>query len=159
VAYENTLGKPRGYWQVGCDWREVLMSIEQAIHEIIADVSNPDAVALLALLPASRIATGENHDQTFPYASVSLESNAPEYRANKGGTRRPVIRFQVWHDDHAEGVAIRTAIETLFENKSFETTTKDLISTRHENSLAIQEDDGSWQFLIDVQTITKPPQA
>ena len=126
------------------------MSIEQAVHEIITDASIPDAVALLALLPADRIVTGTNHDRDLPYASVSLESNVANHRSSDGQSRRLVVRFQVWHDNHAQGSAIQSAIEKLFENKDFQTTTEDLICTRHENSLAIQEEDGTWQFLVDL---------
>lgn len=129
------------------------MSIEAAIHEIIGDSEIPDAVALLALLPAERIVTGTVHDQNLPYATINLESNAAEYRSSAGGLRRFLVRFQVWHENHASGVAIRDAIEQLFENKSFSTDAGAVIQTRHENSLALQEDDGVWQFVVDVSVI------
>ena len=125
--------------------------IEKAIHEVINDGSNANALALLALLPAARIVTGTNHGRDLPYCSINLESNGAEYRANVSGTmRRNLVRFSLWHETHASGSAIRNAIETLFENKAFETTETDLI-TRHENSFAIEEEDGVWQFIIDIE--------
>lgn len=125
--------------------------IERAIHEILANTGNPDVSALLALLPADRIVTGINHNRDLPYASISVESDLPEYRANSRAMRAPRIRFQVWHDNHAAGAAIRDAIEKLFENKTFETTTESIKLTRHDNSLSIQEPDGTWQFTIDIE--------
>jgi hypothetical protein len=130
--------------------------IEKALHEIIANVAIADSVALLALLPANRIITGTNHDRDLPYASVNLESNGSEYRSNSGSQRRYLVRFQVWHDNHASGAAIGQAIEKLFENKDFSTLESNLISTHHENSFAIQESDGTWQFVIDIQVIGTP---
>lgn len=130
------------------------MSIERAIFEVLEDDSISDAVALLALLPFERITTGENHDRDLPYCNVNFESNQSEYRSNKGGERKPVIRFQLWHENHAEGVAIRDAIETLFERKTFETT-QTRLETWHVNSLSLQEDDGAWQFLIDIEALLK----
>lgn len=127
------------------------MSVEQAIFEILEDDSIADSLDLLALLPIERIAFGENHDRDFPYCSVSVESDLAEYRSNKGQMRRPVLRFQLWHENHAAGVAIRSAIERLFENNTFNTS-ESRIETRHENSVTIQEEDGTWQFLIDVET-------
>lgn len=127
--------------------------IEQAIHEVITDVSNPDVVTLLALLPANRIVTGTNHDRDLPYASVNLESNGTEYRSNAGGQRRFLVRFQVWHENHALGCAIRDAIEEVFENKTFTTSQANLIKTRHENSFAIEDGDGVWQFVIDIEIV------
>ena len=125
--------------------------IEKAIHEVLNDGTNANALALLALLPVARIVTGTNHGRDLPYCSVNLESNGTEYRANADAAmRRNLVRFSVWHETHASGVAIREAIETLFENKAFETTEANLI-TRHENSLAIEEKDGVWQFLIDIE--------
>lgn len=130
--------------------------IERAIHEVINNASIADAVALLALLPAARIVTGTHHDRDLPYASIGMESNGPEYRSNDGGQRRYLVRIQVWHEDHAAGVAIRTAFEKLFENKTFSTTQAELISTRHANSLSIEESDGVWQFLIDIEIVGTP---
>ena len=127
------------------------MSIETAVHEILNDASIADAVALLALLPANRIVAGEGHNFDLPYANVSIESDLPEYRSNKGQIRAPRVRFQVWHDSHADGIAIRNAVETLFENKTFQTTLVRL-ETRHENSITMQEEDGTWQFMVDIET-------
>jgi hypothetical protein len=123
--------------------------IESAIHEILSG-SSQHAQALANLLPPSRFVTGMQREQELPYVTVNLESNQSGYRSSTGSMRRPMIRFQLWIENHALGCQIRDAIETLFENKSFSTTTNQLIQTRHENSLAIEEPDGTWQFLIDV---------
>lgn len=120
--------------------------IEKAIHEIINDASIPDAVSLLALLPANRIVTGTKHLSDLPYANLNLESNVSGYRSNTGSARRYLLRFQVWHAVHATGRTIAEALEKLFENKSFTTTSQVLKVSRHENTFAIQEDDGTWQI-------------
>lgn len=125
--------------------------IERAIHEILADASIPDAVALSALLHHDRIVTGINHDRDLPYGSISVESDLPEYRSNAGEMRGPRVRFQIWHSDHAAGAAIRDAIKELFRNEAFETTTESIQLARYDNSLAIQEPDGTWQFTIDIE--------
>ena len=124
--------------------------IEKAVHEVINDTANPDAVALLALLSADRIVTGTHHDRDLPYACINLEGNGSEYRANTGKLRTYAIRFSLWHENHTAGCAIRDAIEQLFENKSFETSAAKLKCSRHENTLAIEENDGVWQFTIDM---------
>lgn len=128
--------------------------IEKAIHEIINDASLPDAVALLALLPAERIVTGINHDRDLPYASINLESNAVEYRSNAGSMRAPRVRIQVWHDNHLVGSQIREAFEKLFDNLNFDASTEDVVQIRHDNSFTIQEPDGTWQFTIDIEIKT-----
>jgi hypothetical protein len=126
--------------------------IEAAIHEILASTS-PAATAVTSLLPASRFVTGMQREQDLPYVTINLEANQSEYRSSDGSMRKPSIRFQLWIENHAAGCAIRDAIERLFENKSFNTTNHKLVQTRHENSLAIEEPDGTWQFLIDVIVI------
>ena len=131
--------------------------IEQAIHEILDDVSIPDSVTLSALLPTERIVTGQHHDRDLPYASINLEGNITEYRSNCGSARNQRLRFQVWHENHSLGSEIATAIENLFENKTFTTSVLNIIRSRHENSLTMQEDDGVWQFLIDFQIATVTP--
>jgi hypothetical protein len=128
--------------------------IERAIHEIINDASIADAVALLALLPAARITTGANHDRDLPYASINLESNQAEYRSNDATARNCRIRFSLWHENHYSGSQIADAIEKLFENKSFETTSHTILQSRHENTLTLQEEDGVWQFVIDFIFVT-----
>lgn len=128
--------------------------IEKAIHEILADNSNPDAVALLQLIPINRIVTGTSHDHPFPYANVNIESNQANYRSNGGSAREPRVRIQIWHETHSVGVQIRKAFETLFEKKTFAADGM-TIDTWHENTIAIEEDDGVWQFLIDIKTLVK----
>ena len=156
MADENIDGKPNGDRSAGGEWRAGNQVIEKAIHEIINNAGIPHEVALLALLPAAKIATGTNHDKELPYCSINRESNASEYRSNAGGQRRYLVRFQVWHHEHAAGLAISEAIQTLFENEDFSTLESNLIQTRHENDFAIQEDDGTWQFVIDIQVIGTP---
>lgn len=130
--------------------------IEQAIHEIIAS-SDPHAVTLRSLLVAERIVTGINHDRDLPYASISVEGDLAEYRSNAGSMRNLRVRFSLWHDNHLAGAGIRDAIKTMFENKSFDTTTENIACSRHDNSFAIQEEDGTWQFIIDfqIQSVSK----
>lgn len=125
--------------------------IEGAVHEILADAGNPDAVALSALLPLSRISTGSQRGKDLPYATIGLEGNIPEYRSSDGTARLCSLRIQLWHENHASGCEIREAIENLFENKSFDTTTAKIISSRHQNSLAFEEEDGVWQFNLSFE--------
>lgn len=130
------------------------MTILRALYEILARDTDADAVALSSLLPIDRIVTGQNHDRDLPYASVNLESNQPGYRSNNGSARNRRIRFQLWHENHADGSAIAMAIEDLFENKSFASDDVRLIQTRHENTITFQEPDGTWQFTIDFLIIS-----
>ena len=131
--------------------------IEKAIHEIIGDVNEADAVNLSLDLLGNRIVTGDvqSSDMQLPYATVNLESNQSEFRSNTSSVRRPGIRFKVWHDDHKSGAKIRDGIKKLFENKSFTTSDANLILIRHENDFAFQEPDGVWQFVIDFETKTE----
>ena len=127
------------------------MLIEAVIHAILASPSNPNALALNALLPIERITTGMGHERDLPYASVNLESNLPEFRSNTGAARQPTIRFQLWTEDHESGCNIREAVQALFENQTFQTDDYRL-ETRIENATALHEDDGVWQFLVDIET-------
>ena len=130
------------------------MSIEAAIHEIINDNTNPDAVSLLELLPADRIITSRIQSaDPLPWCTINLESDQTEYRSSTGSVRQPMVRFQVWHDDHEKGIAIREAVRTLFENKDFALAHGNLLSTRIENDYSIQEDDGVWQFIVDLRIL------
>ncbi len=113
-------------------WQEM---IEKAIHEIINDGTNADALALLALLSADRITTGANHNRDLPYASIGLESNVAAYHSNAGSMRSPSIRIQLWHENHAQGKAIQAAIAGLFENKSFNTSELRITNSRVEKRL------------------------
>ena len=131
------------------------MSIEASIHEIISDNTNPDAAALVTLLPADRIVTGRMQSGVaLPWCTVNLESSQSNYRSSNGSARSCAIRFQVWHDQHQKGIAIRDAIQTLFENKDFKLTAENLLSTRVDNDFAVQEPDGTWQFIVDIDVIT-----
>lgn len=125
--------------------------IERAVHEILSDSGNADAVALSALLHHQRIVTGINHDRDLPYGSVSVEGDLAEHRSNVGEMREYRVRFQIWAENHQSGAAIRGALQKLFENKTFETTTESIRLSRHENSFSIQEPDGTWQFTTDIQ--------
>lgn len=125
--------------------------IEKAIHEILNDAAIPNAVALLALLPASRIVTGTQHGQDLPYACINLESDGPEYYANTGKMRRARLRINLWHENHTAGATIREAFQKLFDNESFDTTETVITRCRHDNSMALEEDDGVWQFIIDLE--------
>lgn len=130
------------------------MSVEAAIHEIISDNTNPDAVSLLALLPANRIVTGRiQSGDPLPWCTINLESDQTEYRSSTGTVRQPLVRFQIWHHDHAAAVSIREAVRTLFENKEFALAHGKILSTRIENDYSIQEDDGVWQFVVDLRIL------
>lgn len=122
------------------------MKIEEAIHEILSDVSNPDAVALSSLLATDRIVTGTRHSGDLPYAGINLESDLSEYRSSHGAMRKHLVRIQLWHENHSQGCQIRDEIAKLFENKSFTTTNLKIVCSHHTNSFSLEEDDGTWQF-------------
>lgn len=126
--------------------------IEKAIHEIVAS-SDPAAASLRGLVAASKIVTGDAFDFDLPYVTVNIDRDLPEYRSNGGSLRNYTARFQAWHEDHATGASIRDAIIALFEDRDFEATGYRIASARYENGFALQEGDGTWQFVIDIEFV------
>lgn len=137
-----------------------ITTLEAAIHTWWADATLPKAVALNSLLGVASLVTGDmqNDDGTFadvPYCTLNRESNSQAWQTNCGRFDSGLLRFQVWHSDHAAGMAIRQAIVNCFDNQEYEIDDVTIESMQFQNDLAIQEEDGVWQFLIDFSVIHK----
>lgn len=131
--------------------------IEELIHEIISNRCDIAAVDLSMDLLGNRIVTGnvQSHDMQLPYATINRESNQTEFRTNKNRVLKPNIRVKIWHDSHSEGLKIQNAFIVLFENKKFKTPQINVLCFQHENDFAVQETDGTWQFVIDFEAKTQ----
>lgn len=139
-------------------------TLEGAIHAWWASSS-----ALVALLPVVRVFTGRNQDddpddeedtqvdgEDFdPYCTINREGNSDDHRTNCGRYDSALMRFQLWHTNHAAGSAIAQAIIDCFDNQEYTKDGVHIERMRRSNDLAIQEDDGVWQFLIDFSVLHK----
>jgi hypothetical protein len=126
-----------------------MASIEEIIHAAYA--ANP---YLTALVPATRFVTGTAKGMGPPYVTISREGSLPAIRSNGKRVDRIVIRFQVWAT-HSAGEAVRETLINYFDNWESDTLSPRVISMRKANDLAIEEDDGIWQFLIDFEVMTQ----
>lgn len=131
--------------------------IEKALQEILGDTLDPRISDLNDLLPVASIVTGNqvNEESPLPYAQTNVETSRPLLRTNTSRIDKPLVRVQIWHDVHATGAAMRDAFIRAIDNRDFEPDGLDVLSIRYSNALAIQEDDGVWQFLIDFELITQ----
>lgn len=123
--------------------------IERAIHAIYdakSAVTYPKLTALNAFVTGTVL-----NDPPLPYANINLESEQNLYRSNTSRTDRPLVRIKLWDADHNRGNLTKKEFVTLFENTTFENSELLVQSIRKENSFAIQEPDGVWQFVIDFE--------
>lgn len=145
------------------------MTLEQLLHQWLADATAPGVTALAALLPSSKIVTGQwqkglAHGEgaaasaDFPYASIGVEGDRTEWRTNCGGVRRTNVRIRVWSDVHATVAAIREALIGVFDDKGYSPSgaTREVRLSRLENAFALQEEDGVWTLVFDFLAIHAP---
>lgn len=126
-----------------------MASVEQILHEAFAANAY-----LVGLLPASKLVTGTAKGLATPYATINREGNAPMARSNGPRIDRTIVRVTVWAT-HSTGSALRDELIKHWDNWSSESTTPRVLSMRKQNDLAIEEDDGIWQFLIDFEVVTQ----
>lgn len=131
--------------------------IEQAIHARWAATAG-----LIALIPANQFTTGSRLDEntTLPAAVLSLE-NTDRRRTNSGHTKIRGVRLKLWVQEHYDGVQIRKQLEAAFDNTSWSVTSGAppvvvfrVLSSRIENDFVLQEDDGVFQFVTDLELVT-----
>ena len=125
--------------------------IEKAIHTQWADVSS-----LTAVIPAASFTTGsrlDDKDSPLPAAVMELQSTNRD-RKNSGATRTHSVRIKAWVRNHSTGVSLRSAMLEAFENTAWTITGFSVIECRIENEFALQEDDGVWQFVFDIELLT-----
>lgn len=116
---------------------------------------------MVALVPAERFTTGSNvndspdriNDQ-LPAASLVVQGTQRS-RTNKGHAKRATARVQIWTRKHADGIALTEAMNAAFENVDWSTSigqkTVNVLSSRIENEYSLEEDDGAWQFVFDLE--------
>lgn len=136
------------------------ISPEEAIHRRWASLPS-----LVALIPNERIKTGDDQaerDETLdgtaneeppelPCAKLSRTGNGVWFRSSSGRGDACALRLQVWHEKHSEGRAIVNAIYNAFDDQDWKDSGLTISCARIENDGALQEDDGVWQFFVDLQ--------
>lgn len=132
--------------------------IEAAIHSRWATTAT-----LLALIPSDRFVTGSNQNDspdrvndTLPAASLTIQGSQ-RIRTNKGYGKQTTARVQCWVRSHAEGVALRGPMDAAFENTTWTAAagplTVSVLKSRVENDYCIEEDDGAWQFVFELELL------
>jgi hypothetical protein len=142
------------------------MTLEELLHQWLADESAPGVATLAALLPASKIVTGkwqtppargegDAASADFPYASLGFEGDRLDWRTNCGGVRRTSVRIRVWSDVHATVAAIREALIGVFDDTGYSPVgaQREVRLSRLENAFAIEEEDGVWSLVFDFLAI------
>lgn len=131
-----------------------MIEIEKTIHNFLTGtiVEESPLATLASLIPISRITFGKawKDREVFPYITISLENNQKAFYSNVGQGRIPGLRFTLFDDDHSRGCSIRKALVETFDNVAIGS----ILSMRHENDFAIQDDDEIWQFTIDFELFT-----
>jgi len=127
------------------------MSVESAIHSRWSDSSG-----LTDLLPAERFTTGSRLDDgaVLPSAILELEDTQKRY-VNTSHLKTCDIRIKFWVRDHDDGIAIREQIELAYDNTHWTSGNTKVIASRIETDTALQEDDDVWQFVFQLDLITK----
>jgi len=128
--------------------------IEQAIHHRWEE-SEP----LTLLMPAARFTTGSRLDENTELpAGVLMVENTERRRSNSGHVKYRGLRIKVWSRDHYTGVQIAKQIEATFDNHAWDLNvvggTFHVILSRISNDYYIQEDDGVFQFVFDLELTT-----
>jgi hypothetical protein len=118
-------------------------SIEQIIQDAYAANSY-----LTALVPSAKFITGTAKNLELPYITLNREGSAPSVRSNSKRIDRVVMRMQFW-GTHTLGTTVRDMLVGAFDNWGDESSNPRIVMMRKANDLAIEEDDGVWQFLID----------
>ncbi len=123
------------------------MNLAQVIHQRWAA-----ATTLNGLLPASRVYTGLSFDPQRPFAVISKESEQPQTYHSDGSAIDTVgLRIQVFHDNYDAGAEIVQQIKTVFDRSAFELAGSDkVLNIKRSNDSEQQNNDGAWQFIIDV---------
>lgn len=130
--------------------------IEAAIHHRWGAVSE-----LSQRVPADRFLTGSHRDDspdrinnTLPAASLTVQGSQ-RVRTNKGYGKRTTARIQIWVQNYADGVDLRGPMDAAFENSNWTAAlgeqTVHVLSSRIENDYSLEEDDGAWQFVFDLE--------
>jgi len=118
-------------------------SIEQIIQDAYAANSY-----LTSLVPSAKFVTGTAKSLELPYITLSREGSTPSVRSNSNRVDRTVMRFQFW-GSHSVGTTVRDMLIQAFDNWGDDSSNPRVVMMRKANDLAIEEDDGTWQFLID----------
>ena len=128
------------------------MNLAQVIHQRWAS-----AEALSALLPAARVYTGMSVDPATPFAVIAKESDRPLERFGDGSAIDVVkIRIEVFHENLDGGAAVVHQIKVAFDCTSFDLAGSDkVINMERSNDFAIQQDDGTWRFVIDFNCLVQ----
>lgn len=132
--------------------------IEAAIHSRWAATAT-----LVSLVPSERFLTGANLEdsperinQGLPAASLTIQGSQ-RHRTNQGYAKQTSARIQVWVRNNAGGVALRPPMDAAFENTEWSVTASgrqvSVIESRIENDYAIEEEDGIWQFIFDLELL------
>lgn len=126
-----------------------MKSVEQIIQEAYAANSY-----LTNLVEGAKFVTGMGKGLTVPYATLNREGGAPMARSNANRIDRFVMRITVWAN-HATGAGLRDELKTYFDNWGSESSNPRVLSMRYLSDLPVEEDDGTWQFLIDFEVVTQ----
>jgi hypothetical protein len=134
--------------------------IEAAIHARWASVDE-----LTELIPASKFTTGSelsgdesgSESSGLPIAVLTVQGSQ-KHRHNNGHATLTTVRVQAWVRDHFDGVSLQNPMQLAFENTDWSITlngqTCSVIESRIENEYAIQEEDGCWQFIFDLELLS-----
>lgn len=122
------------------------MSVEAAIHSRYA--AN---LAVTQLCPAAKFITGvhQHENQASPYGSLTRVGALASLWTTSGKVTRHQMRFQFWPSSYGQGDQIKTAVKNLYDNQSFTEGDTHVSCMRLSNEFELQEDDGSWQFVMD----------
>lgn len=122
------------------------MSVEAAIHARYA--AN---LAMTQLCPAAKFITGvhQRENQASPYGSLTRAGALASLWTSSGKVTRHQMRFQFWPNSYGQGDQIKASVMSLFDNQSWTNEDTHISYMRLSNEFELQEDDGSWQFVMD----------
>lgn len=142
------------------------LTVEDAIHRRWA--LDP---RLCAIVPPERLTTGPAQgEQTaldddglaqaplppLPNAQITRTANTAGFRSTSGRGDSSAIRIQAWVNQYAQGVNLTKGVRRLFDNVDWSEPGIKITCCRVENDYPLMEDDGVWQFVIDLQIESQP---
>lgn len=123
------------------------MDLEQTLHQRWSDNQ-----ALNALLPAERISTGRSSLGSLPRATLSRLSRRTVCRTNSGDILEEVtVEMRLRHESFDDGTAVVQQFLSAFDRSQFSLANgAKVVNLRRVEDDCHQDDDGNWQFRVEM---------
>lgn len=117
---------------------------------------------LNALLASTKVYLGTNSSGELPWVSLTRESSFRKAQSSANRIDATTIRFEIYHNDYEKGRAIATTMgkqyPSGFHQDSFDITSDGRATSMIlENEGSMQDERGTWIFIVDFTVTYKRP--